>query len=135
MAPDNTLIGQRILNARIKAGLSQGDLSKLAGLSQPNISLYEHGKQKPTIAALYSIAKVCDVSCDYLLGLSDELGLLVDKRVVSDERFVLNRLLEKGELRFKEDSDMVCLIADKSSGNNNAVEYLSLLRKDKNIGS
>ena len=135
MTPDNILIGQRILNARIKAGLSQGDLSKLAGLSQPNISLYEHGKQKPTTTALYSIAKACDVSCDYLLGLSDGMGISIDKNVNTDERFVLNRLLEKGELQFKEDSDMICLIADKSCGYNNAVEYLSLLRKDKNISS
>lgn len=129
MAPDNILIGKRILNARIKAGLSQAELSKAAGLSQPNISLYEHGKQKPTIKALYSIAKACAVSCDYLLGLNDKIDEQSGCDPSSDEMVVLDCLLEKGELRFEEDSDRICLIADKAHGNSNAVEYLSLIRK------
>lgn len=130
MAPDNFLIGQRILNARVKAGLSQKELSRETGLSQPNISLYEHGKQKPTVTALYCISKVCNVSCDYLLGLSDEIAELpsISK---SDDNFVVYKLLERGEFRIVDDGSSISLVADKDRGNSNAVEYLTLLKKTK----
>ncbi|AFM43396.1 putative transcriptional regulator [Desulfosporosinus acidiphilus SJ4] len=47
---------------------AQEDLAKKTGLSMSSISTYRNGKAEPKITAFNEIAKVLDVSTDYLLG-------------------------------------------------------------------
>lgn len=54
---------------RAKAGLSQGQLAKLIGVSPGNVSDWEVGKTKPGYVALSSLARFFEVSSDYLLEL------------------------------------------------------------------
>jgi len=62
----------RLKEIRIKKGLLQGELAKLAGITPPNLSNYEHGVREPSISILVKIAVALDVSSDYLLGLEKE---------------------------------------------------------------
>jgi transcriptional regulator with XRE-family HTH domain len=66
-------IGTRILLARRKRGLRQGEVAKLAGISQKQMSQIETGK-RPGVQAvtIAKIAQVLHVSTDYLLGLKEE---------------------------------------------------------------
>jgi transcriptional regulator with XRE-family HTH domain len=66
-------IGTRILLARRKRGLRQGEVAKLAGISAKQMSQIETGK-RPGVQAvtIAKIAKVLHVSTDYLLGLKAE---------------------------------------------------------------
>ena len=66
-------IGTRILLARRKRGLRQGEVAKLAGISQKQMSQIETGK-RPGVQAvtIAKIAQVLHVSTDYLLGLKAE---------------------------------------------------------------
>jgi predicted nucleotidyltransferase len=42
-------------SCRLKAGLSQVDLSRMAGVPQSTISMYERGVREPTVASLQSL--------------------------------------------------------------------------------
>ena len=66
-------IGTRILLARRKRGLRQGEVARLAGISAKQMSQIETNK-RPGVQAvtIAKIAKVLHVSTDYLLGLKEE---------------------------------------------------------------
>jgi transcriptional regulator with XRE-family HTH domain len=52
-----TEIGQMIKAARVKAGLTQKQLSEKTGIAQPNIVALEAGRYNLTISTLEKIAK------------------------------------------------------------------------------
>ena len=54
---------------RKNANLTQEQLSIKLGCSAGAIGLYEQGRRKPDDETLVSLAKIFDVSVDYLLGL------------------------------------------------------------------
>lgn len=55
---------------RMKNGLTQGQLAKAAGVSPGNVGDWETGKSKPGYNALASLARIFDVSADYLLEIN-----------------------------------------------------------------
>lgn len=57
---------------RAQNGLTQGQLAKAAGVSPGNVGDWESGKSKPGYNALASLARIFDVSADYLLELTPE---------------------------------------------------------------
>lgn len=57
---------------RAKNRLTQGQLAKAAGVSPGNVGDWESGKSKPGYNALASLARIFDVSADYLLELTPE---------------------------------------------------------------
>ncbi len=60
-------IGQRIKILRIKQRKTQEYFADMLYISPSYLALIENGKRTPTIDILSQIAKVCDVSVDYLL--------------------------------------------------------------------
>ena len=64
----NTLLKE----LRAKNALTQGQLAKAAGVSPGNVGDWESGKSKPGYNALASLARIFDVSADYLLELTPE---------------------------------------------------------------
>ena len=61
-------IGARIKEARLKAGLTQRQVSELAGVSPHAVWSWEAGKMKPTPEHLLELAYQCETSTDWLLG-------------------------------------------------------------------
>lgn len=59
---------ERLKEARIKKGLSQHELAKMAVISQPAICQFESGKKCPDADTLEILADALDVSMDYLHG-------------------------------------------------------------------
>jgi transcriptional regulator with XRE-family HTH domain len=51
------------------AGLTQTDLAVACGVSQPDVSLWEHGKMPLTIENLAAISKCVDCGLPELLGI------------------------------------------------------------------
>ena len=70
----------RIKELRKAEGISQKQLAENIGTTQRNISYWESGIEINGVYAA-KIAKVFDVSVDYLLGLTDEFGT----PIISDE--------------------------------------------------
>lgn len=53
-----------------KAGynVSQTDITRVTGITQSQLSNYEHGKMIPNLLAIIALADMFDVSIDYLVG-------------------------------------------------------------------
>lgn len=65
------LLSQRLKELRKSENMSQIALAKLIGVAQSNVSDWENDVSRPEYENLIKIAKIFDVSTDYLLGLSD----------------------------------------------------------------
>ncbi len=61
----------RLSELRKKKGISQEVLANELGTKGPAIGRYERGAAKPTIEVAAKIARILDVSLDYLVGNSD----------------------------------------------------------------
>ncbi len=65
------MIGKRMRELRTDRGLSQAELGKKLSVSQDTVSLWEKSKSVPPADIIILLAQIFDVSCDYLLGVSD----------------------------------------------------------------
>jgi transcriptional regulator with XRE-family HTH domain len=70
---DLPIFRERLLLARRRAGLSQGDLAQRTAMYGSDISKMERGRMLPTAPRLRRLAEALGVSADYLLGLTDEM--------------------------------------------------------------
>lgn len=61
------MLANRIADLRKHAGLSQAQLAKALGISTSAEGMYEQGRRFPSIDTLIAMAKVFDVSLDYLI--------------------------------------------------------------------
>lgn len=68
---DKELIAKRLKGLREAAKLSQAKLSKELDVKQPLIARYETAINTPAYGVLIEYADYFDVSCDYLLGRTD----------------------------------------------------------------
>lgn len=64
-------MGINLKIARIKMGLSQGDLCKLTGISKATMSELENGKGNPRMITMMKIAKVLKTSPEELFFRSE----------------------------------------------------------------
>jgi transcriptional regulator with XRE-family HTH domain len=63
--------GDRLSEIRKDYGYTQQQLAELLSVSKYTISSYENNKTTPDNASLIRMAKIFDVSLDYLLGLTN----------------------------------------------------------------
>ena len=61
----------RIKELRVELGLNQKDIAEKLGITQQAYANYERGARQPDNNTLIKLAKLFDVSIDYLLGISD----------------------------------------------------------------
>jgi transcriptional regulator with XRE-family HTH domain len=76
--PFGPVLAASVRARRERAGLSQGELAKLAGLSSGTLSVVEAGTGNPTVSTLFALSKVlgCDVT-DLLSEATDPMVRLV----------------------------------------------------------
>lgn len=65
------MIGERLLELRKDADLTQDALAAILCINKHSISAYERDKSEPPDAIKIAIARYFNVSVDYLLGLTD----------------------------------------------------------------
>ena len=66
------MIGERLAELRKDRGISQQELADMLSLTKFTISSYEREKTMPSDEIKVELAKIFNVSLDYLLGLIDE---------------------------------------------------------------
>ena len=64
-----------------KGKMTQGELANLLNTTQVQISLYETGKDDPSPEALEKVAKIFDVTTDYLVGKTPAKNAAIDNEV------------------------------------------------------
>ncbi len=73
------MIGERLLELRKDADLTQDDLAAILKINKHSISAYERNKSEPPDAIKIAIARYFNVSIDYLLGLT-EVPMPIEKQ-------------------------------------------------------
>ena len=63
------MLGQRICELRTASGWSQVDLAKKLGVAKQTVSNWENENIQPSIEMLVRLARLFNVTTDYLLGL------------------------------------------------------------------
>lgn len=66
--------GERLRMARERAGLSQLEVYKKINLNNKSLSRYENNATAPDPETVKALIELYDVSADFILGLSDEMG-------------------------------------------------------------
>lgn len=66
---ENLCFAQRF--SSLRSGKTQSEFAELLGISRPTVGFYESGERIPDAITLGRIARICDVSADWLLGLSN----------------------------------------------------------------
>lgn len=62
------MIAERLVEAREKTGLSQSEVARRIGATQAAISYFEQGLKIPSVPVLLNLARLYNVSMDYLVG-------------------------------------------------------------------
>lgn len=94
---DLAVFQQRLRAVRQQLNLSQHELSRLCGLNINQISRYELKMTEPSATVLVKIARVLNISIDYLTGLTDEPhGQVVVQDLNPHEREVIETLRAEG---------------------------------------
>lgn len=87
-----TDIGKRIRIARELAGLTQERLAEAVDVSRTAVARWESGDIEPNLKHLIDIAKLLDVSTDFLLGISnidnDSLNEMSEGAVAALTKFI-----------------------------------------------
>lgn len=78
---------------RVRHGLSQTSLSKLTGIPQPVLSMYEHGRRSPTIETLERILSVGSETVEVVPKPSRQDDRSVSK-TIEIHRIVLEKFLD-----------------------------------------
>ena len=66
------MLSKRLKELRIENNYSQYEIANLIGIAQVTYSHYDLGRRSISIQNLVKIAKIYNVSTDYLLGISDD---------------------------------------------------------------
>lgn len=74
-------IAERLKEARLMSGLSQGQVAKMLGLHRPSVSEIEAGNRRVSADELGQFAEIYDVSLNWLLGKSPDTVNVDDPRI------------------------------------------------------
>ncbi len=86
--------GQRLKELRQKHNHTQGSLADLMNTNARQIWRWESGENTPDSDSLAMLAKVLEVSADYLLGLTDEPSRSAG---LSDDEIQVIRAMRRGD--------------------------------------
>lgn len=68
-------LNEKIYYCRKKQGLSQNDLAGLLDVSRQSVSKWETGESNPDVTKLVSLARIFDVTTDWLLSEDEDVNM------------------------------------------------------------
>ncbi|AEX84748.1 CI-like repressor protein [Marinitoga phage MPV1] len=72
---------ERLKRARLNKNLRQKDLADLLHVGQSTVAMWERGKSIPDIKIASELAKLLDVSVDFLLGIDNKIKNIEDNKL------------------------------------------------------
>ena len=91
------MLGFRIAALRRQAGMNQAELARLLQVSPSAVGMYEQGRREPSAQMLLTLAKIFEVSVDYLLTGShrsdaqEKLEAMVSRRIQTADQVLRDR--------------------------------------------
>lgn len=77
-------LGQRLYECREKTGMKQVDVARALNVQRQQISYYENDSRQPDLDRLKELARLYNVSTDYLLGITDVASTDADLKAVCE---------------------------------------------------
>lgn len=93
---DFNIIGKRISSARKEKGMTQEYLAAQIGIGEKHLSEIERGMSGFAVGTLIEIARILEISTDYLLiGIEPQHSLISDsfKNLDTRERYYLEQII------------------------------------------
>lgn len=81
---DFSILANRIKELRKNEKLTQREFAKKVGCTAATLSAYENGSKSPSLDIVKGIAEKCNVSLDWLCGLSDKEKENIEIKTYSD---------------------------------------------------
>jgi transcriptional regulator with XRE-family HTH domain len=105
------MFGQRLHDLRTENRYTQETLGEKLGVSPKTIGTWERGTREPPMKAIDALAKLFDVSADYLMGRSDKrhyysLTEKDDKQIDEKIKDIMDGLDPDGPNFFKNDANL-----------------------------
>ena len=85
---DSMTVGQRIREARKKAGLTQKELADKLGISYVGVSHWENGQRNPKLSTLARIADALSIPVIDLLTTEKHFGYPVKSEITGEEEII-----------------------------------------------
>ena len=79
----------RLLELRTEKELSQRDMAKVLNISQGTYNNWENSNTQPSIEQLIALSKFFGVSVDYIIGNSDDFGIINYEKSISEDNSFL----------------------------------------------
>lgn len=93
---DFSILSKRIKELRKNLDMTQRQFAEKVGCTSATLSAYENGAKSPSLEIVKNIAEKCEVSLDWLCGLTDnQKG---QKKTYSTYSDILKTLLELGKV-------------------------------------
>ena len=108
--------GFRLQQIRKEMKMTQKEFAELLEIPQPSVSAYENDRNTPTMDVLVNMAKRCNVSLDWLCGVSSNKQRITSMADLID---VLFEIFETEEIGFK--VNVVRRVNDDVEDKNNRV--------------
>ena len=70
------IFASRLREARMQTGKTQKEFADMVESTAATISAYENATKNPSLEIVMNIARKCNISIDWLCGLSEEKGLI-----------------------------------------------------------
>ena len=94
---------ERLRELRLKRGMTQKYVALTLGVKGPSVSNWESGKTTPTTENVAALAKLYNVSVDYLLGRDEEQPKSMED---SERQRYVSKLIEYTPAQLKELTDL-----------------------------
>ena len=65
------IFSKRLKELRLASGMTQQQVAEQLQIKQQSYARYEYGTGEPNLQTVVEIARIFDVSSDYLLGITD----------------------------------------------------------------
>lgn len=115
--------GERLRMARERKGMSQLDVYRAIKLSNKSLSRYENNATTPDPETVKSLIQLYDVSADFIMGLSDEMGHTSPPSCTSKSKPRIADVLSSKDTQLLEKLDSLSPEAKEK-----ATEYIEMLK-------
>ena len=91
------IVKEKLKEIRNDNKMTQKEFSDFVGISQQTLSGYENGKMFPSLEVVKDISQKCNVSCDWLLGISNQKNI---KNIFTNIKIYNIMVKEKWEVNY-----------------------------------